>query len=69
MTNKVSIHTPTKGVTLANCLLVTVFIVSIHTPTKGVTLDITVKSIGMLVSIHTPTKGVTSPGAKVRAYF
>ena len=33
----VSIHTPTKGVTINNCTVLNILGVSIHTPTKGVT--------------------------------
>ena len=35
--NTVSIHTPTKGVTSKQLLIMTRWHVSIHTPTKGVT--------------------------------
>ena len=56
---KVSIHTPTKGVTshLVNSGLPEE--VSIHTPTKGVTLERKYIAYLNKVSIHTPTKGVT----------
>ena len=36
---RVSIHTPTKGVTLGERLLCMTVKVSIHTPTKGVTMQ------------------------------
>ena len=36
--SEVSIHTPTKGVTLSAELRHLLFLVSIHTPTKGVTI-------------------------------
>ena len=61
---RVSIHTPTKGVTrdLGKKLLTPS--VSIHTPTKGVTeIQHEVTSVDD-VSIHTPTKGVTLPFSK-----
>ena len=58
--SKVSIHTPTKGVTQAVVWYYTNIIVSIHTPTKGVTGDIFAHVHQPTVSIHTPTKGVTS---------
>ena len=35
--NHVSIHTPTKGVTILAIFFMVSFVVSIHTPTKGVT--------------------------------
>ena len=35
--SKVSIHTPTQGVTMENQMLIQLFSVSIHTPTQGVT--------------------------------
>ena len=35
--NNISIHTPTKGVTLGICPQDRFFVISIHTPTKGVT--------------------------------
>ena len=55
----VSIHTPTKGVTIYADRYRRALIVSIHTPTKGVTV-ISRKYVGFShVSIHTPTKGVT----------
>ena len=58
----VSIHTPTKGVTVKIFGLPVSLPVSIHTPTKGVT-DHTLKVIATRsVSIHTPTKGVTALG-------
>ena len=56
---KVSIHTPTKGVTYHDILGRGDSRVSIHTPTKGVTTATQAPSIPGIVSIHTPTKGVT----------
>ena len=56
----VSIHTPTKGVTLIDLSQLPDSEVSIHTPTKGVTrIDANILDV-VFVSIHTPTKGVTS---------
>ena len=58
----VSIHTPTKGVTLGAQHNKRHDMVSIHTPTKGVTVGYYVHFLELLVSIHTPTKGVTIGG-------
>ena len=60
---RVSIHTPTKGVTI--CCLHAFWSnrVSIHTPTKGVTILILPSLSYDSVSIHTPTKGVTAYSA------
>ena len=57
--NRVSIHTPTKGVTAGTESVKGFGHVSIHTPTKGVTFDDTSNNYKSAVSIHTPTKGVT----------
>ena len=58
--NSISIHTPTKGVTMTNWRVVyPVTIISIHTPTKGVTRAQEDKELTEDISIHTPTKGVT----------
>ena len=56
---KVSIHTPTKGVTNGNWRTIADSRVSIHTPTKGVTRQWQAAFLLDFVSIHTPTKGVT----------
>ena len=56
---KVSIHTPTKGVTTTTKVTDGNMQVSIHTPTKGVTVLPTSGADWTEVSIHTPTKGVT----------
>ena len=56
---KVSIHTPTKGVTRRGCAAYATTWVSIHTPTKGVTRYFLANESDIQVSIHTPTKGVT----------
>ena len=56
----VSIHTPTKGVTMVGCGSCPACQVSIHTPTKGVTKLLSRTSYLSMVSIHTPTKGVTA---------
>ena len=58
--HRVSIHTPTKGVTALRFALPSGIKVSIHTPTKGVTMERQKISQLKSVSIHTPTKGVTS---------
>ena len=55
----VSIHTPTRGVTLVIPLYVNLSVVSIHTPTRGVTFSSHRNSLLSQVSIHTPTRGVT----------
>ena len=55
----VSIHTPTKGVTICFSAFCSQRQVSIHTPTKGVTFRCLAKVDEFAVSIHTPTKGVT----------
>ncbi|CUQ43623.1 Uncharacterised protein [Segatella copri] len=56
---RVSIHTPTKGVTNTFRKNPYFSYVSIHTPTKGVTYCSCVSMTAVCVSIHTPTKGVT----------
>ena len=56
---KVSIHTPTKGVTEMVVINDNGKAVSIHTPTKGVTWCTRKRYYHIHVSIHTPTKGVT----------
>ena len=56
---RVSIHTPTKGVTFCARRFFGSPGVSIHTPTKGVTGDQLLTEADTIVSIHTPTKGVT----------
>ena len=61
----VSIHTPTKGVTSFDFLILMFNIVSIHTPTKGVTVLSSYIYRTLIVSIHTPTKGVTSGSATI----
>ena len=49
----VSIHTPTKGVTIGICSYSLKDLVSIHTPTKGVTLlQIAMRIIKMFQSTH-----------------
>ena len=59
---KVSIHTPTKGVTKEHGEWWLPDAVSIHTPTKGVTHYQQTSGQKINVSIHTPTKGVTGIG-------
>ena len=57
---KVSIHTPTQGVTEFTDETDLNEDVSIHTPTQGVTsFDIYIE-FNLVVSIHTPTQGVTN---------
>ena len=56
---KVSIHTPTQGVTVAKVFGGYMCFVSIHTPTQGVTLYLSIRVTDYVVSIHTPTQGVT----------
>ena len=56
---KVSIHTPTWGVTLLSRVIRLVYQVSIHTPTWGVTHQHNHEFDNLEVSIHTPTWGVT----------
>ena len=57
--SRVSIHTPTKGVTPMFQQVLALIWVSIHTPTKGVTYIRYTHTHTYIVSIHTPTKGVT----------
>ena len=56
---KVSIHTPTQGVTTLAAVNSRNPRVSIHTPTQGVTIVYIGKLYHVPVSIHTPTQGVT----------
>ena len=62
---KVSIHTPTQGVTPVNTAAYTRIKVSIHTPTQGVTFASVLVDTDIEVSIHTPTQGVTNK-ARIR---
>ena len=55
----ISIHTPTKGVTLVYTMIGVYPEISIHTPTKGVTTIKCYFKPTWRISIHTPTKGVT----------
>ena len=57
---KVSIHTPTQGVTELLQEKLDLIRVSIHTPTQGVTLNAECAARPIQVSIHTPTQGVTN---------
>ena len=57
---KVSIHTPTQGVTFYSCNRIPSALVSIHTPTQGVTSEMAKAVKTSAVSIHTPTQGVTA---------
>ena len=65
LSHSVSIHTPTKGVTLGGGVGSPPVEVSIHTPTKGVTNLCSSLCYCFAVSIHTPTKGVTLTALKV----
>ena len=56
---KVSIHTPTWGVTEPPDACAESGAVSIHTPTWGVTFHCITSVLHFVVSIHTPTWGVT----------
>ena len=64
---RVSIHTPTKGVTACSPAFSVTSVVSIHTPTKGVTKAFSLYNVMPQVSIHTPTKGVTNVGSGAAA--
>ena len=55
----ISIHTPTKGVTIGFASSFFNIFISIHTPTKGVTDMLRSRCTSSWISIHTPTKGVT----------
>ena len=59
LTLKVSIHTPTWGVTTGKSVKHWCVTVSIHTPTWGVTVNKDYYERLLKVSIHTPTWGVT----------
>ncbi len=58
-TIKISIHTPTQGVTCPTRIVTLNRVISIHTPTQGVTDNLLSKLHPSLISIHTPTQGVT----------
>ena len=55
----ISIHTPTRGVTLHALALKVATGISIHTPTRGVTQQHIHHRTMIQISIHTPTRGVT----------
>ena len=61
---KISIHTPTRGVTAIIVPLSFCADISIHTPTRGVTEATRRLGQFYFISIHTPTRGVTygAPG-------
>ena len=59
MSKYISIHTPTRGVTIPLFAIKPSIIISIHTPTRGVTWTWLGESVGVDISIHTPTRGVT----------
>ena len=65
---RISIHTPTKGVTKSGEAKTYTIAISIHTPTKGVTADLSTDTDINQISIHTPTKGVTSTNRHNNAY-
>ncbi len=56
---KISIHTPTQGVTSDTSRDCYCRNISIHTPTQGVTSSRSIKMHASTISIHTPTQGVT----------
>ncbi len=56
---KISIHTPARGVTKSACLLHSALHISIHTPARGVTLCLDRRLPCLGISIHTPARGVT----------
>ncbi len=58
-TPRISIHTPTQGVTVGYYERQKVYAISIHTPTQGVTISIRPPFNDSCISIHTPTQGVT----------
>ncbi len=57
---KISIHTPTQGVTWKMKITPYVQYISIHTPTQGVTHCFPGLNEYIHISIHTPTQGVTA---------
>ena len=56
---RISIHTPTQGVTYRDRVCDFEPSISIHTPTQGVTIFIDCSFNHTSISIHTPTQGVT----------
>ena len=61
--NRISIHTPAKGVTQRASRVFSLLPISIHTPAKGVTFPYFKSLSGISISIHTPAKGVTTGSA------
>ena len=61
---RISIHTPAKGVTIKAQLSANKIQISIHTPAKGVTITSTTITSDVQISIHTPAKGVTDAAGK-----
>ena len=59
MALRISIHAPTKGVTMKEKFISNNKSISIHAPTKGVTVIILQTFKYLMISIHAPTKGVT----------
>ena len=56
----ISIHIPTKGMTMYYKLGLMINGISIHIPTKGMTLKTKSPGIASVISIHIPTKGMTN---------
>ena len=63
--DKISIHTPVKGVTRCKICKIIRGIISIHTPVKGVTGDAVFDCLHHHISIHTPVKGVTQSSSEI----
>jgi len=61
---RISIHTPARGVTNEAPYEQTIIAISIHTPARGVTLDRKEIAMKGMISIHTPARGVTFKGYK-----
>ena len=57
--DKISIHTPARGVTVSCCKNSQPEYISIHTPARGVTNDRAICPGCGKISIHTPARGVT----------
>ena len=60
LSERISIHTPAKGVTDPEGYQIYGLGISIHTPAKGVTDPEGYQIYGLGISIHTPAKGVTT---------
>ena len=66
---RISIHTPTQGVTAHPCLCRLMAAISIHTPTQGVTVYTWLQWDNGAISIHTPTQGVTVSWDELRDFI